>query len=119
MNPASTNPRQPKWPVLVLSGLLLCLVAITWNLLSPPVVKDHSTIAPRVTCQNQLRQLDSAKQQWASDNHQSSNAIPTQTDLMPYLQNHSFPLCPKGGTYTIGQVGTLPTCSIPGHVMPP
>jgi len=26
-----------------------------------------------------------------------------------------MPVCPGGGTYTIGPVGELPQCSIPGH----
>jgi hypothetical protein len=29
-----------------------------------------------------------------------------------------MPGCEAGGTYTIGPVGTLPTCSIKGHVLP-
>lgn len=36
--------------------------------------------------------------------------------VLPYLR--SKPICPQNGTYTIGPVGTNPTCSHPGHRLP-
>jgi chromosome segregation ATPase len=74
--------------------------------------------ADRKTCINNLRQIDAAKQAWALENNKSEDAIPTERDLLPYLKNGVFPVCPDGGTYTIGAVGEKPTCSIPGHVLP-
>ena len=69
-------------------------------------------------CINNLRELDAAKQQWALENNRTANAIPTAQDLLPYLTDNVFPVCPAGGTYSINAVGVLPTCSIPGHVLP-
>jgi septal ring factor EnvC (AmiA/AmiB activator) len=70
-------------------------------------------------CINNLRQIDIAKQQWALENNKSDDAIPTMQDLLTYFPNNVFPVCPSGGTYTINAVGNPPTCSIPGHVLPP
>jgi len=70
------------------------------------------------TCINNLRQIDAAKQQWALENDKTADAIPPAQDLLPYLPNMVFPVCPSGGTYTINAVGVPPTCSIPGHVLP-
>jgi len=67
-------------------------------------------------CINNLRQLDAAKQEWALEKSKSATDTPTKEDLMPYLRR--WPVCPQGGTYTIGAVGEKPTCSIPGHVLP-
>jgi DNA repair exonuclease SbcCD ATPase subunit len=70
-------------------------------------------------CINNLRQIDAAKQQWALVNNKTDEAIPTAADLLPYLKGGVFPVCPNGGTYTVSAVGLPPTCSIPGHVLPP
>ena len=70
------------------------------------------------TCINNLRQIDAAKQQWALENNKTASAVPTAQDLLPYLVDGLFPVCPSGGTYTINAVGITPTCSVPGHVLP-
>jgi chromosome segregation ATPase len=72
----------------------------------------------RNACINNLRQIDAAKQQWALENNKTAAAVPTVQDLLPYFKNGIFPVCPSGGTYTIGAVGEAPTCSVPGHVLP-
>jgi hypothetical protein len=51
------------------------------------------------SCVNKLRQIDSAKQHWAEQNHKATNDVPTWEDLRSYVK--SVPLvCPNGGTYT-------------------
>lgn len=72
----------------------------------------------RNQCISNLREIQAAKQQWASDNDKPANAVPTEQDLLPYFKNGVFPVCPSGGTYTIGAVDEAPTCSVPGHVLP-
>jgi chromosome segregation ATPase len=72
----------------------------------------------RNACINNLRQIDAAKQQWALEKNKTPEAIPTVQDLLPYLKDGVFPVCPSGGTYTLNAVGELPSCSIPGHVLP-
>ncbi|MEI2725630.1 MAG: hypothetical protein V9H26_19580 [Verrucomicrobiota bacterium] len=70
------------------------------------------------TCINHLRQLDGAKQQWALENKKTAEATPTTQDLMPYLKDNLWPVCPGGGNYTIGAVSAVPTCSMPSHSLP-
>jgi hypothetical protein len=70
-------------------------------------------------CLRNLRQLDSAKQAWAVDNSKDDTDVPTARDLLPYLKGNALPSCPSGGTYVIGAMNELPTCSVPGHVLPP
>ena len=69
-------------------------------------------------CINNLRQINDAKLQWALDKNKGATDAPTTQDLLPYLKDGTFPTCPDGGTYTINAVGELPTCSVPGHVLP-
>jgi hypothetical protein len=73
----------------------------------------------RTTCIANLRLIYAAKQAWALEKNKADTDIPTQQDILPYLKGSVFPVCPSGGTYTIGAVGQLPTCSISGHVLPP
>jgi len=62
-------------------------------------------------CINNLRQVDGAKDQYALDNN---NAAPTaMTDLVPTYVKKT-PVCPAGGSYTIGALGTDPSCSKSG-----
>ncbi len=69
-------------------------------------------------CINNLRQIDAAKQQWALENSKPADAVPKAPDLLPYLKDGIFPVCPDGGSYSLNAVGENPTCSIQGHVLP-
>lgn len=97
--------------VLIL-GVLAFLAAIA----VPGFVRSgHSS---QNVCINNLRQIDGAKQQWALENHKSTNDVPTSADVAVYIKNGIFPECPQGGRHTIGAVDTDPVCSIPLHVLP-
>ncbi|HNQ74940.1 MAG TPA: hypothetical protein PKN95_15250 [Verrucomicrobiota bacterium] len=70
------------------------------------------------SCINNLRLLAAATQQWALENGPPANLKPAEPDLVAYLKDGTMPACPAGGKYTLNAVGALPTCSIPGHVLP-
>jgi hypothetical protein len=85
----------------------------------PSFVKARST-AQQNACINNLRILDSAKEQAAMVNnwengHPVEPGSTEETQVMQYIKGMRLPDCPAGGTYTIGPIGTLPTCSHPGH----
>lgn len=82
---------------------------------------DMLEASQRNACINHLRQIDAAKNQWALENNKSAGNPITAQDIAPYIKldaNGNIPDCPAGGTYTIGAVGEVPTCSIPDHVLP-
>jgi multidrug efflux pump subunit AcrA (membrane-fusion protein) len=71
-------------------------------------------------CIANLRQIETAKQQWAVENNKPVGSLPTPADIAPYLPGKAFQLaCPAGGNYALNAVGTLATCSVPGHVISP
>lgn len=72
----------------------------------------------RNQCIANLRLIYAAKEAWALEKNKADTDTPTEQDLLPYIKTGIFPVCPSGGTYTIGTVGQPPTCSIPGHVLP-
>ena len=89
---------------------------------NPPPESSTESASPAVNqlnaCINNLREVDAAKQQWALENNKTTGAVPGVQDLLPYLPDSVFPVCPAGGVYTINAVGVPPTCSIPGHALP-
>ena len=108
---------------LAIAGLVTGYLGIVWALLFIPLmlaiaipnfVKARDT-AMQNACVNNLRQIDAAKQQWALQNSKGAGDVPTEADLKPFLKDGVFPICPGGGTYTIGAVSNSPTCSVPGH----
>ncbi len=80
------------------------------------IVQQVDAEAARNTCINHLRQIDQAKQSWALENNKAADAIPMVQDISPYFKDGVL-VCPSGGVYTIGAVGELPICSIPGHAL--
>ncbi|MBI1289982.1 hypothetical protein GC173_01890 [bacterium] len=70
-------------------------------------------ISGRNACQENLAKIDGAKQQWALENNAAADAQPTWEDLVgeqAYIRR--TPMCPGGGTYTIGDIATEPSCSL-------
>ena len=83
----------------------------------------HETVRPTSSdsaCLGNLRQLFAAEQEWALENHKTTNDTPTWNDLRNYLSRGEILRCPQGGTYTLGSIGGVLTCSIggPGHTLP-
>lgn len=101
-------------------GILMAIAMI--GMLSaiaiPNFVKARQT-SMQNACINNLRQIDAAKNEWALEKQKSPGDVPTAADLTPYLKDGKFPVCPAGGTYTIGAVSNAPTCSIPSHTLKP
>lgn len=84
---------------------------------APPI----DPVAAQNACINNLRLIDTAKQQCAAEHNLKVTETVTAEQLLPYLAPSGlkeFPKCPAGGTYTVGPIGFKPTCSIPGHVLP-
>jgi prepilin-type N-terminal cleavage/methylation domain-containing protein len=78
----------------------------------------------RTTCINNLRQINSAVEQWALEQNAGLNATVSYTDIRSYMK--SSVVCPSGGTsfsdsYTINGVTNRPTCQkVPGtHILTP
>jgi len=84
------------------------------------------TQARRGLCINNLRLIDSAKEQWAVDNNANLNDAVVEANIDPYIRGNAAALvCPDGGTtfadsYMINNVGADPICQKQGatHVLP-
>lgn len=102
--------------VLIVAGIIGVLAEI-----AIPNFLAAKKSAQRNSCINNLRQIDSAKQQWALEELRPSSAVPTMTDLSSYFgHGEEAPLvyCPSDLThsfersYNVGDLLTPPECAI-------
>ena len=95
--------------VVLIIGILLAIAV-------PNFVRARESSRTKA-CVANLKQIDAAKEQWAMDNNKANGDTCTMQNLTtgenPYLK--SEPKCPSNGTYTVGNVGTSPSCSINTH----
>lgn len=67
-------------------------------------------------CINNLKTIEGIKARWATDFQKQPTDMPLDTDLFgPGKYLPQKPACPAGGVYTVGNLQTKPTCSVPGH----
>jgi prepilin-type N-terminal cleavage/methylation domain-containing protein len=99
--------------------IVVAIIGLLATLAVPNFVKAR-TVSQSDACINNLRQIDSAKQQWALEFSQLPTATPAQASVMPYIGRGPvgvWPTCPANGSYEINAVSTAPTCSVGSHVL--
>jgi prepilin-type N-terminal cleavage/methylation domain-containing protein len=71
-------------------------------------------------CIANLREIDSAAQNWALELNKKASDTYDLTTISAYLNHDVLPSCPAGGSYGPGfTVGAPPYCTIGGtHVLP-
>jgi prepilin-type N-terminal cleavage/methylation domain-containing protein len=110
--------------------IVVAIIGLLAAIAIPNFVRARTT-SQQNACINNLRLIDSAKQQWALEQRQQNSASPQGTDLQPYLGHGAggeLPTCPADGaspptfttSYTGNNVGTKPVCNIVAstHVCP-
>ena len=102
-----------KVTITIIGAILLSVFVYAMN---PPEKKIGSN--RKDSCVANLKQMDSAKEQWAIDNKKAPGAVVRFKDLIdPDLYMKAKPTCPKGGLYILGHIGEVPTCTVEGHVL--
>ncbi len=104
--------------IMIVVAIIGLLVAIA----IPSFVKARGSSQANA-CINNLRQIDDAVQRWALENNQSASATVTSADVKPFVGRAAggqWPTCPAGGSYSVTDVHSKPTCSrsSSGHVLP-
>jgi len=101
----------------VLGAMFAAPAGLLAGVAIPSVVKARST-AQHARCINNLRQIDSAKEQWAMAENKRDGEPMDDAGIAEYIYGGVIPACPQGGIYTINAIGADPTCSHPGHALP-
>lgn len=89
--------------------IVVAIIGLLAAIAIPSFIRARQTTQTN-TCINNLRLIDAAKQQWALETGQTSDAVPTEDDIVPYLKNNVMPQCPLGGDYIINAVNVDPAC---------
>ena len=105
--------------------IVVAIIGLLAAIAIPNFVRARQT-SQMNACVNNLRQIDGAKQQWALETRQATNALPSYSAISPYLRNAVT--CPSAGatatfatSYTMNDVSTKPACKttgVTGHVLP-
>jgi prepilin-type N-terminal cleavage/methylation domain-containing protein len=110
--------------------IVVAIIGMLAAIAIPNFVKARTT-SQQNACINNLRLIDSSKQQWALEQRKQSTDTPLGTDIQPYLGrgiNGELPSCPVdpnnppafATSYTPNNVGTPPVCKIvpSTHILP-
>ena len=93
--------------------IVVLIIAILLAIAIPNFLRARETSRAK-SCMANMRQMETAKDQWCMDTKAASTATATATDLVTeYMRgtDNTLPLCPSSGTYTIGDMATRPVCS--------
>ena len=96
-------------------GLMVVLLPLSAAIALPSFVRARD-LAQTNACINNLRQIEYAKEIWGMENAVDTGAVVPSAAYE--IIRDGMPTCPAGGTYTLGPLGTPPTCSEPGHALP-
>ena len=94
--------------------IVVLIIAILLAIAIPNFLRARETSRAK-SCQANMRQVETAKEQWAMDNKKGVAAEAAAADLVTeYMRgtDNTLPLCPSSGTYTIGDMATRPSCSV-------
>ena len=94
--------------------IVVAIIGLLAAIAIPSFMKAR-TNSQKNACINNLRQMEAAKEQWALETKQAQGATADTTLCTAYLK--TTPICPAGGTYTWGVIGTNATCTITNHTL--
>ena len=110
--------------------IVVAIIGLLAAIAIPNFVKARTT-SQQNACINNLRLIDSSKQQWALEQRKQTSDTPAGTDIQPYLGrgvNGELPTCPVCNvtpptyalSYQANNVGTPPVCLMLSstHVLP-
>ena len=108
--------------------IVIAIIALLCAIVIPNYVKARAN-GQATACINNLRQIDTAVQQFAVEAKKHvGDTVVYPDDLTAYIRLNSrgqIPSCPASGTYSLTTVGTVPSavCSLgntvtPAHLMP-
>ena len=97
--------------------IVVAIIGLLAAIAIPSFVKARNT-SQQNACVNNLRQIDSGKEQWAMAQSKADGDTVVTDDVNDYVKGDTTPKCPAGGTYTYNAIGSAPDCdsdSITSH----
>ena len=107
--------------------IVVAIIGLLAAIMIPNVLHSRTTAQTKL-CIDNLRMIDSAKQQWALESGATATTVPAASSIQPYLGrgNGELPVCPIdpaqsfGTSYILNNCSTSPTCQIDpvNHLLP-
>jgi prepilin-type N-terminal cleavage/methylation domain-containing protein len=97
--------------------LVVAVIGLLAAIAVPAFAKARITSQKQV-CISNLRQIDSAKEQWAMMRNKSNGSPVAVDEVNSFIKGTTAPDCPAAGVYDYQAVGTDPDCTKTGHVLP-
>jgi prepilin-type N-terminal cleavage/methylation domain-containing protein len=93
--------------------IVVLIIGILMAIAVPNFIRARDT-SRRNICIANLKQLDSAKEQWAMEHKATFGATILMSDIGGSFMKGPVtgPVCPGGGVYTLNTIGTPPECSL-------
>ena len=92
--------------------IVVAIIGLLAAIAIPNFVKARAA-SQKNACIANLKQIEGAKANWALENKKQNTDTPATTELYgtdKYIRVE--PLCPGGGVYTLGDVQTVPSCTL-------
>lgn len=97
--------------------IVVAIIGVLATMAIPSLMKARKD-SQRQACIINLKNIDGAKQLWATEAKKNDSDVPSEADLFGNGKAiRDRPGCPAGGTYNLGAVSEKPTCSVPDHTL--
>ena len=93
-------------------AMAVALVGVLAAIGIPNYIKVRMAPSGNICINRNLWAIYDAKKRWAEETGKPPGAVPEERDLLPYLPGRQLPVCPSGGKYDIGPIGSNPSCSL-------
>jgi Tfp pilus assembly protein PilE len=93
---------------ILITGAVIALLAV---IAIPSFVKARNR-SQQNACIDNMRSIDAGKEQCAMVYHLTNGDKVVTTSVNQYVKGNTTPICPAGGTYNYGKVGSWPECSV-------
>lgn len=99
--------------------IVIAIIGLLTAIAVPNIIR-HRTYAQQQACIKNLSTIEAAKQMWGVELGKKDGDVPTDADLIgPFLYIKIKPTCPASGSYSMGAIGQIPTCTETGHTLAP
>ena len=96
--------------------IVVAIIGLLAAIAVPNFVKAR-TQSQTNACINNLRQIDSGKEQAALEFKLSQGVTVPVDSVNAYVKGGTTPTCPASGAYVYNVLGTNPTCNVSNHAL--